>query len=103
MTPENITSIKTTEQSLPSQVLESFKEIIDENNIGGCSCFYKRDIVSLMIEKGLKMEDIDKNNWLNDVVEKYRLDGWDAKHIQPEADDSPYGSYYNFKIPKNQI
>jgi len=109
MTPENIQSIKPIrpeealakrEQLFPSQVIASFNQLIAQNCINGESRVSQEDAVSLMVENGLKKEEIYKNKWL-DVEEIYKNNGWDVKYNKPDySDDQDFKSYYVFSKPK---
>lgn len=109
MTPENSQSIKPIRpeetlvrrvQFFPTQVLESFNQLIAQNCINGESKVLKKDVTSLMMENGLKEEEIYKKHWL-DVEEIYRNNGWNVKYDQPGyGDDQDFEPYYTFSVTK---
>jgi hypothetical protein len=108
MTPENSQSIKPLrpeeaigrrEQLFPPQVIESFNELIAQNCVNGNSRVLKKDIISLMIEKGLNENEIYKKHWL-DVEEIYENNGWNVRYAKPGPEDSNSESYFVFSHPK---
>ena len=69
-------------QNFPDAVIESFNELITQNAREGHSTILQEDVVKLMVEKGLKRDEIFDRHWL-DVEDVYRKVGWNVKYDAP--------------------
>src|SRR3989338_5420223 len=85
------------EQSItfPDAVFESFNALILQNFVNGYATIKQEDVVTLMVDKGLVVNDIFKKGWLN-VEEAYQQAGWKVKYDKPGYNES-YPATFEFK------
>jgi len=83
------------QQSIPSVVFACFNELIAKNYFGGSARVTTKEVVRLLVRKGLKETDIFSNHWLN-VEEAYAIAGWTVKYDKPGYDEC-YDSYFLFR------
>ena len=76
----------------PDAVLESFNQLIAQNLSGTYSTVLERDVVALMVGKGLNSDEIYKNHWL-DVEGMYRAAGWKVTYDKPGYNESYPASF----------
>ena len=96
--PEDIASEK--EMIYPDAVLEAFNELIARNFVDGMSRVLQKAVVQLMVEKGLDINDIDKNGWLN-VEDIYSEYGWDVEYDKPGFNES-YDASFTFTVSRKR-
>ena len=78
--PEDIVAAK--KKTFPNEVLSSFNELIAKNWDGHSATIKQNEVVALMVEKGLRREQIFDNGWL-DVEDAYRAAGWKVEYDKP--------------------
>jgi len=78
-------------KQFPAEVMEAFNELIAEKASADYCTILQRDVVTRMISKGLKRQDIFNKGYLN-VEEAFRRAGWTVKY------DAPVG--YSFDKPR---
>jgi hypothetical protein len=91
--PSDVTKIK--KKVFPDEVFQAFNELIVQNFSGGSSTVKQDDVVAVMVKKGLKLEAIFDNHWL-DVEEIYREAGWKVVYDKPAYCES-YAETFTFK------
>ena len=101
MTPERSQPI----DIIPSQVFKSFNGLIAQNRdrTNGSSRVLKEEAVSLMVEKGLKREDIYQKHWLDNIEETYKKNGLNVQYIESDRDNEDFKPYFIFSPSKNKI
>ncbi len=82
--------------SVPSEVFEAFNELITENFVGGSATVYQKEVVSRLVAKGLKRDEIFKRGWL-DVEPVYRDEGWEVYYDKPAYNET-YDAYFRFSV-----
>ncbi len=92
--------IQQKKNDIPDEALEAFNELIARNWNGNESRVPQKDVVALMIKKGLNNHDIFNNGWLN-VEDIYRArtqesDGWEVEYDKPGYNES-YEAYFIFR------
>jgi len=78
----------------PDEVLESFNELISQRFSGDSATIQQKDVVKLMIKKGLARKEIFANGWL-DVEEVYRSVGWKVEYDKPGYNEA-YDANFTF-------
>jgi|SRR3989338_165418 len=86
---------KLRENGIPDAAFEAFNELITKNFTGSSAIIKTKDVVKLMIEKGLNQNDIYDNGWL-DVENVYRAAGWNVVYDKPGYNEA-YDAYFEFK------
>jgi hypothetical protein len=100
MSSEKVRPIKPSEiedkktATFPDAVFESFNEMIIKNYSGISATVKQKDVVKLMVDKGLNQKQIIDNHWL-DVEPIYRKEGWHVKYDGPGYNES-YEPYFVF-------
>ena len=84
---------------LPDAVLEAFNQLIVEKFNRGRSIIKQKEVVALMIEKGLQESDIYDKGWL-DIGEVYKLAGWKVGYDKPGYDED-YDAFFTFSKLSN--
>ena len=79
----------------PDAVFESFNELIAQAFSGACATVRQKDVVVLMMNKGLARKDIFDKGWLN-IQEVYREAGWKVVYDSPAIDES-FEPYFRFE------
>jgi len=76
--PEDAASLKIAK--IPKEVIEAFNELIVQEFDGQCARIDPKDLVGLIIKKGLSEKEIKENHWI-DVALKgfYEKAGWKVK------------------------
>ena len=92
ISPKEVAGSK--KQSMPDAVLESFNEMIKENEDDGYAIFLQKEVVKRMKKKGLKEKDIFDKGYLN-VETIYRKEGWNVEYDNPGYCES-YDSSFTF-------
>ncbi len=87
-------------QSFPNEVFEAFNQVIVENAGVGEIMVRQKDVVELMVKKGLDRNEIYNRGWL-DVEDVYRKAGWVVEYDKP-AYNEDYEPYFVFKRKKRQ-
>ncbi len=108
MSAEKINAITPSEvenqldNDIPSELLESFNEIITRKYRDGYATVYLKDVVELATKKGLKKDEVFSSQWLyNFSIEKiYRKAGWKVEYDGPAYNES-YEPYYQFSRRQN--
>ena len=80
--------------TIPEEVFEVFNELITEHFSNGSSTFKLKDVVKLLVKKGLKENVIFDKGWL-DVEEIYEKAGWDVSYDKPAYNES-YDATFTF-------
>ena len=92
--------VPTTNQLIPSTVIEVFNELIatrfDPEN--GRAIVKQNDVLALLYSRDYSREEIFKNNWL-DVEGLYRAEGWEVEYDKPGYNED-YGAFFVFRRPK---
>lgn len=83
--PEDIAIEK--ERTFPDVVFGSFNELITQKWNGNYAIFQQDDVIALMVEKGLKREEIFDKDWLN-VEDVYESVGWRVEYDRPAYNES---------------
>lgn len=90
--PEEV--VKARKESLPNAALEAFNQLITENFNGHGATVYQKDVVALMVEKGLDRDEIYQRGWL-DVEDIYRQAGWKVIYDKPGYNEN-YEAFFTF-------
>lgn len=100
MTPERQHPI----DIIPSQVFKSLNGLIARNRdrTDGSSRVLKEEAISLMIEKGLKKEDIDQHHWLDNIEETYKKNGLNVQYVETDRGNEDFKPYFVFIPSKKQ-
>ncbi len=85
---------KVRHQAIPDVVVEAFNELILKNFSSGSATVMQDDVAKLIVQKGLKRQDIFDNHWL-DVEDLYRKNGWKVDYDKPGYNES-YNAYFVF-------
>jgi len=83
-------------KDFPPAVIEAFNELIAREMSGRSVRILQENVVKLMVEKGLKREDIFSNGWLN-VEAIYRKEGWVVEYDGPAYCET-YPAFYIFSV-----
>ena len=85
------------EQSItfPDAVFESFNALILQNFVYDRATVRQDEVVTLMVTKGLDVNDIFDKGWLN-VEEAYRQVGWKVEYDKPGYNES-YPAIFEFR------
>ncbi len=94
--PEDVGAAKL--KHLPPEVIESFNELIARNFSSGSATVLQKDVVSSLVCKGFKSEDIFENHWL-DVEEIFEKNGWKVSYDKPGYNES-YDASFMFSVKK---
>lgn len=81
--------------SIPDAVFEAFNDLIAKDFNSAYAIVKQKEVVKLLVEKGLKEKDIYDNHWL-DVEEVYRKAGWKVEYDKP-AYNEDYDAYFEFR------
>ena len=81
--------------SIPDAVFEVFNELIAKDFNGAYAIVKQKEVVKILVDKGLKEKEIYDNHWL-DVEEIYRKAGWKVEYDKPAYNES-YGAYFEFR------
>ncbi|MFA5933232.1 MAG: hypothetical protein WCV81_03125 [Microgenomates group bacterium] len=93
ISPEEVAKKKI--ETFPDAVIESFNELIVENDDGRRDIIVKqKDAVKLMESKGLNSAEIYKRGWLN-IEEMYRKANWKVGYEKPAMDED-FDAYFTF-------
>lgn len=87
-------------EQIPNEVIDVFNELIIQNAVNGTSRVLKKDVVELMVKKGLPREDIIKKGWL-DVEEVYQEAGWKVEYDKPGFNETGEPSF-TFKASRRK-
>jgi hypothetical protein len=87
-------------EDFPDAVFEAFNEMIAANNNQGHHTFKVKDVVALMVKKGLKSKEIHENGWL-DIEAAYKKAGWDVEYDGPAYNET-YNATFTFKSRKKK-
>jgi hypothetical protein len=85
-------------KNLPDVVIETFNQLIAENDVGGHSVITQKEIVALLVNKGLNKAQIFKNGWL-DIEDIYRKAGWKVEYDKPGYNED-YDAFFTFSAKK---
>lgn len=85
-------------EAIPDSVFEVFNELITKNYSGGSATVYQKDVVRMLVKKGLTGSEIYDNHWL-DVEDIYRKAGWKVKYDKPAYCET-YDAYFVFSRRK---
>lgn len=81
-------------KDIPEIVFECFNKIITRNYNGTSSTVKQQEIVDMLVEKGLKKDEIFKKHWL-DIEDHYRKAGWKVEFDKPGFNESGE-AYFTF-------
>jgi hypothetical protein len=88
--PSEAVSLK--DKGIPPEVIEAFNELIPQNMKHGMATILQKDVVALIVKKGLKRNDIFDNDWLG--IEKiYEKAGWFVSYDAPAYNESYEASF----------
>ncbi len=88
-------------ESIPSEAMEAFNELIAQKFNGHYAHVVQKDVVKLMVEKGLKEAEIFEKGWL-DVEDIYRKNGWIVEYDKPAYCES-YDASFKFSVKKKVV
>ncbi len=106
MSPERIGPISPEEvadeklKNFPNVVFEAFNQMIVENAGIGQITVRQKDVVELLVKKGLDRNEIFKRGWL-DVEDVYPKAGWIVEYDKP-AYNEDYEPYFIFKRKRSK-
>lgn len=88
----------------PTEVIESFNELITENFNGSSATVMQKDVVERIISKNSQIdrEEMFKKHWL-DVEDVYRKAGWIVKFDQPAYNESYEASFVFEKKKRGSV
>ncbi len=78
--PDQVAGAK--RELFPEAVWEAFNELIARNLVDSEATFEQKDVVELMVAKGLTRSEIDEKGWLN-VEETFEANGWHVEYDKP--------------------
>lgn len=81
--------------NFPDAVFEAFNQLIAQNFSGGSATVKQKDVVALMVGKGVEAEEIYKNHWL-DVEDVYRAAGWKVMYDKPAYCEEWFEPHFEF-------
>lgn len=87
-------AVKEKKAKFPDAVLEAFNELIAKNLVGCSSVVKQKDVMKLMVAKGLSCKEIYENGYLN-VEDVYRKAGWRVVYDKPGYDEN-YDAFFEF-------
>jgi hypothetical protein len=96
--PEDVVGLK--QEIVPDEVFEVFNLLIAQNFKGGSANVLQKDVVELLLEKGLSRSDIYNKGWL-DIEPVYRENGWKVEYDKPGYNES-YEASFNFSARKGK-
>ena len=99
ISPEEVAEKK--KRILPNEVLEAFNELIALNFSGSSACILQKDIVKLLVKKGLSQKTIYENHFL-DVEEVYMSAGWKVTYDKPGYNED-YEPTFTFSRKRRNI
>ena len=73
---------KKKEANIPDVVFEVFNELLTKNYSGRSATIRQEVVVKLLVEKGLKRNEIFDRGWL-DIENVYRKAGWKVIYDKP--------------------
>lgn len=79
---------------MPDAVFEAFNELLCEKGSNYIT-IKQKDVVALMVKKGLKRDEIYDNCWL-DIEDHYRGAGWKVEFDKPGYNET-YDAYFTFQ------
>ncbi|MFZ2193287.1 MAG: hypothetical protein WAV31_03510 [Candidatus Moraniibacteriota bacterium] len=94
--PSEVAAIK--KQEFPAAVFEAFNELISSKFVGGSATIKQKDVVVLMVKKGLDEKEISEKGWLN-VEAAYRAAGWKVKYDSPGFNET-YDATFEFSTKR---
>lgn len=97
--PEDVANEKL--KVFPDEVFLSVNEMIAQNYRSGYATILQKDLVHLMVKKGLKSADIYKNGWL-DFEDVYRQEGWKVEYDKPGYNES-YEPSFKFSRKRQDL
>ena len=80
---------------IPDVVIEVFNSLIVKNMRGGQSSFLQKDVVELIVAKGISEEKLFENHWL-DVEDYFRDYGWDVEYDKPGYNEEWFEPSFKF-------
>lgn len=89
-------AIQLKKEVIPQEVIEAFNELIAQNFDGYEAVIKQKDVVELMVEKGLSRGEIFRRNWL-DIEPIYELAGWKVVFDKPAYNET-YEATFTFSI-----
>lgn len=81
--------------NFPGEVFEAFNEMIAAKFSDREATFTQKEVVALMVQKGLNGDEIFKKGWL-DVEEAYEAAGWKVEFDQPGFNET-FTATFTFK------
>lgn len=81
-------------KKLPNEVIDSFNEIIANRFNNGRSNFKQKEVVALIVAKGIGEAKIYQEHYL-DVEDLYRAQGWKVEYDKPGYNES-YDANFTF-------
>lgn len=90
--PDEILAEK--EAMFPNAVFEAFNEIITEKFYQNYATFKLKDVIALMVKKGLNREEIFEKGWFH-IEDIYRANGWKVHYDRPAFNES-YDANFTF-------
>ncbi len=81
-------------ESLPDAVFDSFNEILAKEFNGNFARVWQKEVMGLMIQKGLSHQEIFDKHYL-DVENAYEAAGWKVEYEKPGYDES-FDAYFVF-------
>jgi len=88
--------VKAKKENIPEVVFESFNELIAKGFNGSWSTVRQKDVVALLVSKGVSRGEIFDNHWL-DIEVIYREAGWAVTYDSPAYCES-YEPYFEFSL-----
>ncbi len=79
---------------IPDKVIEAFNEMIAQNCSNGSSTFTQKEVVALIVSKGIDEDQLLDNRWL-DVEGIYRKADWSVKYDKPGFNET-YDATFTF-------
>jgi len=84
--------------AFPYAVFEAFNELLVENFDGRDAVITQKEVVDLMVAKGLDRDEVYKKGWLN-VEDVYYKAGWEVEYDRPGWDED-YAAHFTFTAHK---
>lgn len=85
ISPSEVEKVKT--KNIPELVFEVFNELIARGFDGYQSTVSQKDVVEILLKKGIREHDIYEKHYL-DVEGSYRETGWKVRYDKPGYNES---------------
>ncbi len=85
------------QQALPDAVIETFNELLIQKFNGQSAIIYQDDLMKVLVNKGLKAQDVYDQRWLDQAEQCFKDQGWKVTYSSPDWDES-FRSHFHFTL-----